>query len=158
VSERYSYRNLILWQKAQELAYEIIQLTKRLPNTWASGIIARQIIASATSIAANIAEGHGRFSIGAHRNHLSIARGSATETDGWLDLIRREGWMSSIEEEQTHQRCQQIIGMLTTKINQLNKSSGAGGDRVREWSEVYAIENTPVPPFSLEDYVDNDNS
>ncbi|HEU5089904.1 MAG TPA: four helix bundle protein, partial [Roseiflexaceae bacterium] len=91
MSDRYSYRNLILWQQAQELAHDIIQITKRMTLSWASAIIARQIISAATSIGANIAEGHGRFSVAAHRNHLSIARGSAAETDSWLDLMRREG-------------------------------------------------------------------
>jgi four helix bundle protein len=73
VSNTYSYRNRILWQRAQELAYDVIQITKRLPNTRANAVIARQLRALATSIAANIAEGHARFSIKAHCNHLLIA-------------------------------------------------------------------------------------
>jgi hypothetical protein len=65
VGREYHFRNLILWQRGQELAHDVIQVTKRMPQSWANAVIARQIIASATSVGANIAEGHGRFSIGA---------------------------------------------------------------------------------------------
>jgi len=81
VAKDYSYRNLILWQRAQALALRVIQIVQHLPNNWGTAVIARQIIASATSVSANIAEGHARFTPGAHRQHLSIAKGSAAETD-----------------------------------------------------------------------------
>jgi four helix bundle protein len=42
---------------------------------------------SSSSIGANIAEGHGRFSLAAFRDHLQIARGSAAETDNWLAVL-----------------------------------------------------------------------
>lgn len=151
MSERYSYRNLIVWQRAQELAYDVIQVTKRLPQSWASAIIARQIIASATSVAANIAEGHGRFSIAAYRNHLSIARGSVTETDSWLDLMRREAILSTEAEEALHIRCRQIVGMLATKINQLNQEDRDNGTAIREQPEQYEIDKPP-PWFVMAEY------
>ena len=91
MSKEYNHRNLIVWQRAQELAHQMIQLTKRLPQSWANAVLARQIISAATSIGVNIAEGHGRFTPGAHGNHLSIAKGSAAETDSWLDSLCREG-------------------------------------------------------------------
>jgi four helix bundle protein len=154
VSERYSYRNLILWQRAQDLAHEVIHITKRLPSTWASGVIARQIIASATSIAANIAEGHGRYTYGAHRNHLLIARGSAAETDSWLDLMRREGWLSEQEEQNLHVQCTQIIAMLTSKINQLQSRESGDDGRVREPVVDYITENSLYPQvYDPEDYI-----
>jgi four helix bundle protein len=153
VSERYYYRNLILWQRAQELAYAVIQITKRFPNTWASAIIARQVIASATSISANIAEGHGRFSIGAHRNHLSIARGSTAETDSWLDLMRREGLLDANEERQLHNRCRQVLAMITTKMKDLDAEGQSGDKSIQEAPETYNVTNTDIPSFP---YVDDD--
>ena len=73
----YNYRNLVVWRQAQDLALEVIKVAGRLPNTGAAAVLARQLVASAASIGANIAEGHGRFSLAAYRNHLSIAKGSA---------------------------------------------------------------------------------
>lgn len=154
-SEHYSYSNLLLWQRAQELAYEVIQITKQLPQTWASAVLARQIIAAATSSGANIAEGHGRYSLGAHRNHLSIARGSTAETDSWLDLLRREGLIDIHEEERLHIRCRQLMGMLTTKIKSLNEQDQGGDSTLREQGEQYHVseDNRPFYPFTEDDYL-----
>src|SRR3972149_7558503 len=91
----YTYRNLDLWQRAQELAVRVIKLTERFPSTAAASGLARQIVGSAASIGANIAEGHGRYSYAAYRQHLSIAKGSASETDSWLDLLSRLGESTS---------------------------------------------------------------
>lgn len=149
MEERYHYRNLILWQRAQELAHEVMQVTKRLPNSWANAVIARQVIASATSIGANIAEGHGRLSVAAHRNHLSIARGSAAETDSWLDLLRREEIISPEEERQLHARCQQLLGILTTKMGKL-QADRRGDSSIREDQAEYRVEQYYEPPFPFD--------
>ena len=81
----YSYRNLDLWQRAQELALGVVKMSESLPRSEAARSIARQVVSSSGSVAANIAEGHGRYSVAAYRNHLSIARGSVAETDSWVD-------------------------------------------------------------------------
>src|SRR3990172_5484542 len=98
----YSFRNLVLWQKAQALTLEVARVVERLPRSGLAGVIGPQILASASSIGANVAEGHGRFTPGAHKNHLSIAKGSACETDGWLDLLHRAGYIDSEAEGRLH--------------------------------------------------------
>jgi four helix bundle protein len=90
----YSFKNLVSWQKAQGLLLEILQVAKSLPNDRIASILVQQIVRSSSAIGANIAEGHGRYSAGAYRNHLSIARGSTTETISWLDVLRRAGYIS----------------------------------------------------------------
>jgi four helix bundle protein len=148
MASTYGYRNLILWQKAQNLGYEVIQLTRHLPQSWANAIIARQVIASATSIAANIAEGHGRFSVGAHRHHLSIARGSAAETDSWINLLHRDGAIDLAEEQRIHRLCQERMVMLASKMRDLDQHSGDEKGKTRELQEQYVIDNIDqMPPF-----------
>ncbi|PDW02900.1 four helix bundle protein [Candidatus Viridilinea mediisalina] len=151
MTKTYHFRNLILWQQAQDLGHAVIQLTKRMSQSWANAVIGRQIIASATSIAANIAEGHGRFSYGAHRNHLSIARGSVAETDSWIDLLWREGVLTLDEATQFHNRCDQLSAMLTTKIRSLEKAETQDKQRIKETSEAYG-EQAPAPPYLASDY------
>jgi four helix bundle protein len=138
--EGYSYRNLILWQKAQDLTLEIIMLVRKVPNDRAAPVLARQIVRSTSSIAANIAEGHGRYTLGAHRNHLSIAKGSACETDSWLDLLRRTGYLQPEAEARLHAACQELIRMLTAKIVDLERKEKSTGKRIREESEPYLAE------------------
>jgi four helix bundle protein len=115
----YSYRNLDVWNRAQELALGVIKVTESLPSTAAAYVIARQIVRCAASVGANIAEGHGRYSLAAYRNHLSIAKGSASETDSWLDLLRRAGYIDEATEAVLHGQCITVIGALTRRMRDI---------------------------------------
>ena len=131
----YTFRNLILWEKAQELTLAVIRLIAPLPRSAASDVITRQIIRSSSSIAANVAEGHGRYTFGAHMYHLSIAKGSTCETDSWLDLLRRSDLIKAEQEKPLHDTCMELVAMLTSKIRQLehcNRSQNGAATRLRE--------------------------
>jgi four helix bundle protein len=134
-SKGYTYRNLGLWQKAQEFAVEVVRLVDGLPARRSGDVIGRQLAGAATSIAANIAEGHGRFTIPAHRNHLLIARGSAAEADSWLDLLLRLGYVDEPRATALHARCDELIAALTRRIRQMN--SGAARARARDDAAPY---------------------
>ncbi len=137
----HSYRNLTLWQKAQDLTLEIVKLAAKLPDDKVAPVLARQIVRSASSIAANIAEGHGRYSPAAHRNHLSIAKGSACETNGWLDLLQRSGYLGPDSERRLHENCEELIRMLTAKILDFERQEGARRTtKVREDSSPYQVD------------------
>jgi four helix bundle protein len=136
----YSYRNLILWQKAQDVTLEIIRLVGALPSDRVAPVLARQIVRSASSIAANVAEGHGRYYFAAHRNHLSIAKGSACETDGWLDLLHRAGYLNTETEAHLHAACQELIRMLTAKIVDLERKEKSKDKRIGEEPARYVPE------------------
>jgi four helix bundle protein len=76
--------NLIAHEKALEAAGSAIKLVRRVPAPLKS--IADQVIRSASSVAANLAEGHGRS--GRDRAHLwRIAYASAKEVDSHLRLL-----------------------------------------------------------------------
>ena len=76
--------NLIAHAKALEAAGITIKLVMRVPAPLKS--IADQVIRSASSVPANLAEGHGR--IGRDRsNHWRIAYASAKEVDTHLRLL-----------------------------------------------------------------------
>jgi four helix bundle protein len=155
MANRYTHRNLIVWQRAQELAHQIIRFTQRIPQSWANAILVRQIIASATSVGANIAEGHGRYTPGAHRNHLLIARGSLAETDSWLDQLRRAGHLTAAEEALLLQECTEIAAMLTSKIVMLDGLIQGSSSHLQEDRETYRLSEAPEEPpfpFSSEDY------
>ena len=83
--------NLIAHEKALEAAGIAIKLVMRVPAPLKS--IADQAIRSASSVPANIAEGHGRF--GRDRlNHWRIAYASAKEVDSHLNLLAHAGAIS----------------------------------------------------------------
>ena len=83
--------NLIAHMKALEAAGIAIKLVMRVPAPLKS--IADQVIRSASSVPANLAEGHGR--IGRDRsNHWRIAYASAKEVDSHLMLLAHAGAIS----------------------------------------------------------------
>ena len=80
--------NLIVHRKAVEAAAQAISLVMRVPAPLKS--IADQLIRSASSVPANLAEGHGRF--GRDRaHHWRIAYASAKEVDSHLSLLSLSG-------------------------------------------------------------------
>ena len=83
-----SYRDLDVWRKAVDLTVECYRLTRSLPRDERFGLSA-QIRRAAISVAANIAEGHGRTHRGDYLRHLSIAHGSLTELETHLLIATR---------------------------------------------------------------------
>jgi four helix bundle protein len=81
------YRDLIVWQKAMDLALACEKVCVELPARASS--VATQIRRCAVSIPANIAEGNGRFSRGDHLRHLSIANGEVKELESHLEFAAR---------------------------------------------------------------------
>src|SRR5215471_19054840 len=87
------YRQLIVWQKAMEVAEKCYQATRSFPKEEMFGMTS-QIRRAATSVAANIAEGQGRHHTKEFLNHLSIARGSLLELETLLLLSQHVGLMA----------------------------------------------------------------
>jgi four helix bundle protein len=80
-----SYRDLIVWQRAIQLAENCYRIAATLPPHEAFGL-ANQLRRSAVSVPANIAEGHGRLHRRDYLRYLSIARGSLFELQTLLHL------------------------------------------------------------------------
>ena len=78
-----------------------------------------QIIRSSDSIAANVAEGYGRYTPADRKVFYRYARGSFEETKTWLrKLIRRE-----VIKDDEIQKYTQIIDELGPKLNAFIKST-----------------------------------
>jgi four helix bundle protein len=88
LSDVQSYRDLIVWQRAMDVAAATYQLTRLYPRDEQFGLTSQSRRAAA-SIAANIAEGYGRASRQAYINFLRIAQGSLKELETHLILAER---------------------------------------------------------------------
>ena len=92
------YTDLIAHGKALEAAGDAITLVLRVPAPLKS--IADQVIRSASSVQANLAEGHGRSE--RDRVHFwRIAYASAKEVDSHLRLLARAGVINAGMAERT---------------------------------------------------------
>lgn len=87
-----SFRDLIVWQKAMELARQVYFLAHRLPTEERYGL-SDQMRRAAVSIPSNIAEGQARDSRKEFLNFLSIAKGSNAELGTQLELCVTLGYL-----------------------------------------------------------------
>jgi four helix bundle protein len=63
------FRSLAAWQKSQDLGVRVIEGLRKLPREQGAASLSGQLVRSVGSVSANIAEGYGRYSEGAYRNH-----------------------------------------------------------------------------------------
>ena len=83
-----SHRDLIVWQRAMDLAVGVYQISRGFPRSEVYALTS-QLTRSVTSVAANIAEGHARGTARDYAQFLAIARGSLMETETLLTLAVR---------------------------------------------------------------------
>ena len=117
-----SFRSLIVWQKAQDLAVTVTAVISALPQDRGSQVIANQLLRAAGSVPANIAEGYGRYSELAFRNHLSIARGSLYETMSWVDLLLRSAKISDEQSVLLIKDCEEVARLITSTMKPMSSA------------------------------------
>jgi four helix bundle protein len=91
---RNSHKDLILWQKALDLAVAVHELSAAFPKSEIFGLVSR-IRRAAVSIPSNIAEGSARRTTREFIAFLHIARGSMAEVETQLLLAQRIGYVSN---------------------------------------------------------------
>jgi len=114
MSKSVTNTNLVAQQKALEAAGMAIKLVMRVPAPLKS--IADQAIRSASSVPANIAEGHGRF--GRDRsNHWRIAYASAKEVESHLELLAHAGAINQTRARNAMDAFDQVRAMTWRLLN-----------------------------------------
>ena len=88
-----NYIELIVWQKSDELAFEIYKLTKKFPKDEVYGLTS-QLRRAVLSIPTNIVEGYARKGDKELARFISIAIGSMAEAEYLLDFSKRLGYIN----------------------------------------------------------------
>jgi four helix bundle protein len=117
-----SYRDLRAWREAMAVAAECYLLTKSFPREEVFGMTA-QVRRAAASIAANIAEGHGREARGSFIHFLRMSQGSLKELETHLLLAGRVGISEPASVEPILDRCDALGRMLRRLIRSLQSKS-----------------------------------
>jgi four helix bundle protein len=116
-----SFRELLVWQRAMDLAERCYRLSRRFPreDQWSLG---QQIRRSVISVPANIAEGYGRHSTPEYIHHLRFSKGSSNELQTQLDLARRVGIVTPEEAAALVADAEEVGRMLHGLIESLQRS------------------------------------
>ena len=117
--EKTNFEKLQVYNLSEKLADEIWNIVIKWDN-FAKNTVGIQIVKSADSVGANIAEGTGRAGIKDKKRFITISRGSLYETIHWL---RRSYKRKLLTKEQVG-TIKEIINELSPKLNAYYKSIG----------------------------------
>ena len=121
------YRDLVVWQKAMELAREVYGRTESFPNSETFGL-RMQLRRAAVSVASNIAEGHGRLTDPQLRNSLGMARGSLYEVQTQIELAGGLGFIGNESAQKLLELTVEVAKLVNGLLGVLEKD---GSDRNR---------------------------
>ena len=113
-----TYKDLIVWQKAMDLAEQTYKLTKSFPKEELYGLTS-QLRRAVVSVPSNIAEGQARQSTAEFRNFLSIAQGSLAEVETQILLAIRFEYLNQPQATQALNLREEISKMLSSLRNKL---------------------------------------
>ncbi len=129
-----SHRDLVVWQKAMDLAVEVYRLSADFPREETYRLTS-QITRAAASVPANIAEGHARGTRKDYANFLSIAKGSLMETETFLTLAVALKYVKKEKSEIAFSLITEVSKMLTVLRNRI-RSRNADFPNPRNLSPV----------------------
>ena len=113
--EKWSYRNLIVWQKGMDLVDAVYDLTGQYPKEHLYGLTSHTR-KSVVSIPSNIAEGRRRGSDAEFRRFLTIAYGSGAELETQLEIAKRRPFGKKLDFTRVDKLLDEVMRMLNTML------------------------------------------
>ena len=114
-----SYRDLLVWQKAMDLAEMSYDLAKFMPKPEEYRLTS-QLLRAAVSVPANIAEGHMRGTRKDYAHFIAMSRGSLAEVETLLMLAMRTKLLGNEKAAGALSLADEIGRMLTALHARLN--------------------------------------
>lgn len=122
-----SYHNLEdleVYQLSETFSDEIWFLVHEW-DYFAKDTVGKQIVRSADSISANIAEGYGRYHYKENKNFCFFSRGSILETKGWLKKAQNR----NLIDEERFCMLYDKLQLIHLKLNGYIKFIGRSADK-----------------------------
>ena len=119
---KYILEDLDVYNLSIEMADEIwnIVITR---NFLAQDTIGKQIIRSSDSIAANIAEGYGRYFFKENRQFCFYSRGSILETKTWIKKAKNRNLITEVQYNQLFTKLETIHFKLNAYMKFIGKKT-----------------------------------
>jgi four helix bundle protein len=117
------YTKIEAWKLADDLTVAIYEQTRSFPREEIYGLTS-QLRRASYSVPANIVEGSSRESKRDYLHFLYIARGSLSETQYFVHLSRRLGYLSDADAERLIGQTRQTFACLHGLIRAVEKEAG----------------------------------
>jgi len=115
-----SYKELKVWQKADQLAFRVFDLSDKFPKVYLYDLT-NQLRRAALSIPTNIAEGCASFHSGEFLQFLNVARRSLSETQYLLDFAFRRNLIMESDMMELGGTAEEISKMLNSLIKSIRQ-------------------------------------
>jgi four helix bundle protein len=116
--QRTNFENLRVYQLSEQLSDAIWEIASRWDG-FDRDIVGKQIVRSADSVGANIAEGAGRYGTQDNKRFGYFARGSLNETKHWLRRAYKRNLLTADEIEKLKPVIDELAPKLNAYINSL---------------------------------------
>ena len=102
--------------KSVKFAIRIIEMYKYLNGKKQEQVISKQLLRSGTSIGANVSEGVYAQSRSDFISKMSIALKEAAETEYWLELLIKTGYITEEQHNSMNEDCRELIKLLVSIV------------------------------------------
>ena len=99
-------------ERSFDFAVKVVELYKHLPSDKKEFVLSKQLLRAGTSIGANVAEAQRGQSKPDFLSKMSIALKEATETEYWLRLLNKTGYLTDVQFKDLHSDIFSIISIL----------------------------------------------
>ena len=106
----------IIKNKSFDFALRIVKLYQYLTDTKREFVLSKQLLRSGTSIGAMVRESEHAESKADFIHKLSIALKEANESDYWLELLYRSGYLDEKEYNSVKNDLEEILKLLVSII------------------------------------------
>jgi four helix bundle protein len=120
------YTKIQAWRLADDLTVAIYEATRSFPREEIYGLTS-QLRRASYSVPANIVEGSSRESKRDYLHFLYIARGSLSESQYFLHLSNRLGYLDSAEKAKLHEMTRETFASLHGLIKAVSKEASVIG-------------------------------
>ena len=100
--------------KSFDFATRIVKLYKYLSENKKEYVLSKQLLRSGTSVVANVSEGERAQSKADFISKMSIALKEANETEYWIRLLHRTGFLTERQYQSLDRDLDEIIRLLVT--------------------------------------------
>jgi four helix bundle protein len=107
----------IMLDKAKDFAVSIVNLCKYIKEVKRESVLTNQLLRAGTSIGANIHESKYAHGTADFVSKMQIALKECYESEYWLELLNRTGYISDDQYKPLQNDCGAIRRMLIASIN-----------------------------------------
>ena len=105
-----------IYERVYQFALLVVKFSRKLPKTAEADILRKQMIRSATSIAANMQEADGSRTRSEFRHAVTVSKKEAKETKLWLRMINDLYPQLVMESDPLISENEELIKILATII------------------------------------------